>query len=80
MGVGGQRHALAALPPGETRYPLYSRLGRPQDRYGRVRKILPPSLQGFEPTNRPASSKSLYRLPHRGPQNPACPRHFIPLF
>jgi hypothetical protein len=28
-GVGGQRHALAALPPGKTRYPLYRRLGGP---------------------------------------------------
>jgi hypothetical protein len=27
MGVGGQCHALAALPPGNTRYPLYRRLG-----------------------------------------------------
>ena len=27
MGVGGQHHALAALPPGKTRYPLYRRLG-----------------------------------------------------
>ena len=26
MGVGGQCHALAALLPGKTRYPLYSRL------------------------------------------------------
>jgi hypothetical protein len=26
-GVGGRRHALAALPPGKTRYPLYRRLG-----------------------------------------------------
>ena len=25
MGMGGQRHAPAALPPGKTRYPLYSR-------------------------------------------------------
>jgi hypothetical protein len=25
-GVGGQRHAPAALPPGKTRYPLYRRL------------------------------------------------------
>ena len=23
MGVGGQRHAPAGLPPGKTRYPLY---------------------------------------------------------
>ena len=40
-GVGGQRHAPAALPPGETRYPLYRRLGGPQGRSGRVRKISP---------------------------------------
>ena len=25
-GMGGQRHALAALPPGKTRYPLYRKL------------------------------------------------------
>jgi len=30
MGVGGQRHAPAALPPGETRYPLHRRLDGPQ--------------------------------------------------
>ena len=29
MGVGGQHHSPAALPPGKTRYPLYRRLGRP---------------------------------------------------
>ena len=28
-GVGGQRHAPAALPPGKARYPLYTRLGGP---------------------------------------------------
>jgi len=31
MGVGGQRHASAALPLGKTRYPLCGRLGEPQD-------------------------------------------------
>jgi len=41
-GVGGQRHAPAALPPGKTRYPLYRRLGGPQGRSGRVRKISHP--------------------------------------
>jgi len=41
-GGGGQRHGLAALPPGKTRYPLYMRLGGPQGRSGRVRKISPP--------------------------------------
>ena len=40
--MGGERHAPVALPPGKTRYPLYRRLGGPQDRSGRVRKISPP--------------------------------------
>ena len=47
MGVGGQHHAPAALPPEKTRYPLYRRLGVPQGRYGRVRKISP--SPGFDP-------------------------------
>jgi hypothetical protein len=41
-GVGGQRHAPAALLPGKARYPLYGRLGEPQGRPERVRKISPP--------------------------------------
>ena len=41
-GMGGQCHALATLPPGKTRYVLYRRLGGPQSRSGRVRKISPP--------------------------------------
>jgi hypothetical protein len=45
MGVGGQRHVPASLPPRKTRYPLYRRLGGPQGRSGRVRKILP--IPGF---------------------------------
>jgi hypothetical protein len=40
-GEGGQRHVLAALPPGKTRYPLYRRLGGSQGRPGRVREIVP---------------------------------------
>jgi len=43
----GQRHAQADLPPGETRYLLYRRLGGLQGRSGRVRKISPPP--GFDP-------------------------------
>jgi hypothetical protein len=42
MGVSGQRHASAALPPGMTRYPLYRRLSRLQGQSGRVLKISPP--------------------------------------
>ena len=56
MGVGGQHHAPAALPPGKTRYPLCRRLGGPQGRSGQVRKIsLPP---GFDPrTVQPVASR-----------------------
>jgi hypothetical protein len=30
VGVGGRRHAPAALPPGKPRYPLYRRQGGPR--------------------------------------------------
>ena len=54
--MGGQRHSLAALDPGKTRYPLYRRLGGPQGRSGRVRKIFPPP--GFYPrTVQPVASR-----------------------
>jgi hypothetical protein len=43
----GQRHALAALPPEKTRYPLFRRLGGPQGRSGRLQKISTPL--GFDP-------------------------------
>ena len=44
-GMGGQRHARAALPPGMTWYPLYRRLGGPQVRSGQVQKISPRTVQ-----------------------------------
>ena len=47
MGVGGQRHASAALPPGRTRHKLYRRLSGPQGQSGHVRKISPPTW--FDP-------------------------------
>ena len=59
-GVGGQRHASAALTPGKTRYPLYWRLGGPQGRFGRVRKMSPPT--GIRLPDLPARNESLYRL------------------
>ena len=56
MGVGGQRHAPAALTPGKTRYPLYRRLGGPQGRSRRMWKISP--LPGFDPrTVQPVASR-----------------------
>ena len=47
MGVGGQRHTLAALLPGKTWYPLYRRLGGPQGQSGQGQKISLPL--GFGP-------------------------------
>jgi len=54
--MGGQCHAPAALPPGKTWYPLYRRLGGPQGRSERVRKISSPP--GFDPrTVQPVASR-----------------------
>jgi hypothetical protein len=41
MMMGGQRHAPIASRLGMTRYPFYGRLGGPQGRSTRVRKISP---------------------------------------
>jgi hypothetical protein len=65
MGVGGQNHALAALPLGQTRYPLYRRLGGPQGWSGWVRKISPPT--GIQSPDFPACGKSLYWLSYPSP-------------
>jgi hypothetical protein len=55
MGVGGQRHVPAALPPGRER-PTTHCTGWPQSRSGRVRKISPSS--GFNPqTVQPVASR-----------------------
>jgi hypothetical protein len=54
-GEGSDSRPGRSLPPGKTRYPLYKRLGGPQDRYGQVRKISPPP--GFDPrTVQPVAS------------------------
>jgi hypothetical protein len=56
-GVGGQNHDPDTLPAGKTRYPLYRRLGGPQGRSGRVRKISPPP-SGYDPrTVQPVGSR-----------------------
>ena len=68
--MGGQHHAPAALPPGKARYPLHRRLGGPQGRSGRVRKISPPT--GIRSPDRPARSESLYRLSYPGRQKDIC--------
>jgi len=49
----------AAVPPGQTRYPLYRRMGGSQDRSGSVREISP--LPGFDPrTVQPVASCYTY--------------------
>ena len=56
MGVGGKLHDQAALPPGNTRYAPYTRLGGPQGRSGRTREISPPPR--FDPQNvQPVASR-----------------------
>jgi hypothetical protein len=58
---------LGRFTPGkETRYPLCRRLGGSQGRSGRVRKISPPTA--IRSPDRPACSKSQYRLSYRGPR------------
>ena len=47
--LAGKRHAPAALSPGITPYRLYRKLGGPQGRSGRVRKISIPLR--FDPRN-----------------------------
>ena len=57
MGVGGQRYAPAALPPGKTRYPLYRRLGGPPGLvWTDAENLAPPP--GFDPrTVQPVASR-----------------------
>jgi len=66
MGLGGQCHAPAALPPLKTRYPLYKKLGGPQGRSERVRKISPPPA--FDPrTVQPIASRyTVWTIPAHG--------------
>jgi hypothetical protein len=66
--VGGQRQSPAALPPVKTQYPLYRRLIGPQDRSGRMRKILSPT--GIRSQDRPARNDKLYRLRYPCSQSP----------
>jgi hypothetical protein len=56
-GMGWLASRPGRLNPGkETRYPFYRRLGGPQGRFGRLRKISPPP--GFDPrTVQPVASR-----------------------
>jgi hypothetical protein len=57
MVVDGERHSPAALNPvKETQYSMCRRLGGPQDRSGRVRKLSSPP--GFDPrTDQPVANR-----------------------
>ena len=59
-GEGPASRPGRSLPPGKNRYPLYRRLGGPQGRSGKVRKISSPT--GIRTPDRPTRSESLYRL------------------
>ena len=63
-GVVGQRHALAAILSGKTRYPLYRRLDGLQGGSGRERKISPPPELDPQTVQ---SVASRYQLRHPGP-------------
>ena len=64
-GMGCQRHAPAALPPGKTRYRLYKRMDGLQGRSGTGAENLAPT--GIRSPDRPARSESLYRLRYPSP-------------
>ena len=53
-------------PGKETRYPLYRRMGGPQGRSARLRKISTPT--GLRSPDRSVLSESLYRLSYPGPR------------
>jgi len=54
------------LPPVETRYPFYRRLGGPQGRSGRAENLVPTGIRSR--TVQPVD-KSLYRLSYRAHKN-----------
>ena len=64
MGVDGQRHDPAAIPPGMSRYPLHRSLCGPQGRSGQVRPISP--TPEFDPRTVQAVA-SRHSLRHAGP-------------
>jgi hypothetical protein len=65
-GVGGQRHAPAALPPGKTRYPLYGSLGGPQGWSGQVRKHRPHRDSITGPSTRVPKVPKIYNFLRSG--------------
>ena len=64
MGVGGQRHAPAALPPGNT---IIQEAGWTSGPVWTGAENLAPPPTGTRSPDRPALSESLYRLRYPGP-------------
>ena len=64
MGVGGQYHALAALPPGKDSVPIVQEAGwAPGPVWTGAENL---ASTGIRSLDRPACSESLYRLSHPG--------------
>jgi len=57
--VGSQSRVPAALTPGKTRCPLYTRLGGPQPVWTGAENLAPPRIRS---PDRPARSESLYHM------------------
>jgi hypothetical protein len=69
-GVGGQRHAPAALRKAKTRHPLYRGLGLVPGPFSKGAENL--ASTGIRSQDRPARSESLYPLP--------CPSPYIYIY
>ena len=65
MGMGGQRHAPAALPPGKNPVPIVEEAGWVPGPVWTSEENLAPT--GIRSPDRPAHSESLYRLSYPGP-------------
>ena len=66
MGVGGQHHVLAALPPGKASVPIVQEAGWATGPVWTVAENLDPTV--IRSPDRPARSESLYRLSYPGRQ------------
>ena len=65
MGVGGQHHAPAALPPGKDPLPIVQEaVWAPGPVRTGAENLAPTGIRSLD---RPARSESLYRLSYRGP-------------
>ena len=73
-GEGSASRPGRSLPPGKRRQLLYRRLGGPQDRYGQVRKITPPT--GIRSPDRPARSQYSYMYVQRKHKATVCSPKF----